>query len=1261
MGNVPQGGAATANASSMSMSQVMSSCTGSPVSRDEESVSRKSNETNGPAMVESPSACVLAWTLSKEAMASIDGDCLKKLHDQIHSQIVFFEADLLSQDACTGLILGHPDDSASMTAADTLTRMGQLLCRWAVSQSPPLSIHVGVDCGALCSTTLPNSQKSVGYYGPVIARARQLAEGSRQECMVRMQAAVQESLSRLRHLPMILGRDNTFYLEAFTEVLDHSGDDAPVQPLLSNMPEDRSEKEKMENLPFEKFCDMLSKHKVDLNKYGRGNAKTLRQFYDAVVRDETCFLQVKDGTLQRMVELVRISLRFRDDEGKQRELRIRSQTNSSGEQRERNQPLAMVMRVGEAGGWQQAVEKCFLKKFGLNESVQAGCFSMVRDAYKYEETRAESDTIPGILTDYKMHCIVMAVKDRTRAELESIGLPRGQEFSTHHNGSLNQWTWAKVENSAEDELMSSLQKHGVDLSQFSWQSFAELHDEVYEKRQSEIKEVKGELIRSIRIIKVWLFATVLNCKHFLVVRTKQQKGRTQQLKAFRTLSMRMRQEQTWQDALAEVLFLRLGLPEQMQREGLVVEMAGSREEVEYSQSFPGLKTVYRINEVNVDVVNPQDQRWQYIGLPGALDFTFARQEKLSNMGDVDTVITRWGWINAEDIDDELVLQRSRLRKPSHFDQAALSAIAKGADEKERRQVRSPESLPVGKANELLIMRVMEGKTTDWVRARRAAEQIRNPSYSTKDFFEDVSTAFPELRLYCVTRLEEGAVSQASLTSGNRTSDDEYQRTVGALFCVFWLMRLHIDGKQCFSFGLDNDWRPRKEEHFTIEEHPELEMEWKKRKAFYEKTNWDALEHLVMGAGLLTPAGQLDVERTLGMLVLMVIHDVMKLDILRPTIIGPDFNGYKTGESIGDHDVALSYVLERFPEALPSFAGLSKDIQSSIKFSHCKLDYNMGWLVQAEAPPGALFRAFRKVVLAGAASSEQQAADIAFYFVHWFADLAGAEAFPLQGCEKFVLKFPLPVLGNFIDSFPVVWNLGPKTETQVFEDYLCWRWGNAQPGLGPMPSGAGSIAKMRLVLMAQGDSAEVIRQFEKLPSADRQVLCTELAMTSCHDQDFVRDNLHEKRGPAILVYYSPALMQKAGRKDPQGAMRILAEVFRAARALWPLSLAEKDVDRHVTVRIDVLKELEVTSIMEPLNDTCFVLSKMSSMDGQVKELQTAELKDLDEAANRVLKLGDDSIQHSRTDVSRPSSSVFRSFSEKLKQRTTERTTMFKFLM
>ena len=48
------------------------------------------------------------------------------------------------------------------------------------------------------------------------------------------------------------------------------------------------------------------------------------------------------------------------------------------------------------------------------------------------------------------------------------------------------------------------------------------------------------------------------------------------------------------------------------------------------------------------------------------------------------------------------------------------------------QVSPPEPYKVNGADELLIKRVMEKSTTDWACARRAAEQIRNPEYTTKD-------------------------------------------------------------------------------------------------------------------------------------------------------------------------------------------------------------------------------------------------------------------------------------------------------------------------------------------------------------------------------------------------------------------------------------------------------------------------------------------------------------------------------------------------
>ena len=41
------------------------------------------------------------------------------------------------------------------------------------------------------------------------------------------------------------------------------------------------------------------------------------------------------------------------------------------------------------------------------------------------------------------------------------------------------------------------------------------------------------------------------------------------------------------------------------------------------------------------------------------------------------------------------------------------------------------------------------------------------------------------------------------------------------------------------------------------------------------------------------------------------------------------------------------------------------------------------------------------------------------FANWLTDLAGAEPTPLGGCEKFVVKFPLPVLNSFLRSFSYV--------------------------------------------------------------------------------------------------------------------------------------------------------------------------------------------------------------------------------------------------
>ena len=98
-----------------------------------------------------------------------------------------------------------------------------------------------------------------------------------------------------------------------------------------------------------------------------------------------------------------------------------------------------------------------------------------------------------------------------------------------------------------------------------------------------------------------------------------------------------------------------------------------------------------------------------------------------------------------------------------------------------------------------------------------------------------------------------------------------------------------------------------------------------------------------------------------------------------------------------------------------------------------------------------------------------AADVAFYFVHWLTDLAGAEGAPLAGAEKFVLKFPHVVLNSFFRSFPLVQQLATLTETELMERFLTEWW--PLELLGHVPSSPEAVALMRLVLQVQSPTAQ----------------------------------------------------------------------------------------------------------------------------------------------------------------------------------------------
>lgn len=504
----------------------------------------------------------------------------------------------------------------------------------------------------------------------------------------------------------------------------------------------------------------------------------------------------------------------------------------------------------------------------------------------------------------------------------------------------------------------------------------------------------------------------------------------------------------------------------------------------------------------------------------------------------------------------------------------------------------------------------KGRETNWEQARRMAKSIADSTYSLRDFTSDLQ-AFPELDLY----LLDGSHANLGHSVSGRTLGDEFQRTIGAFYAIYWLMRLRGDGKDGFSFGVDDDWQPiRHGEEASNEKNLQRMYPAEKRLKFYHESSWSNFEQLLVDAEMLKRDGRnlkVNEDRVLTILALTAIHDIMKVQALLPKV-QPEhapYHGYVAGDTISDHDHALSYLMDHYPELLPSFNGLDEKDRCSVAFTQCRFQFNHGWFVQAEAPPGAIFTEFRDLLIRDQ-QSQVKPRDIALYFVHWLTDLAGAEPTPLGGCERFVIKFPLPVLNSFLRSFGFVEKIAHKTETQVMEEYLKMRWKEHTPCLGPLPTGECAIARMRLICMAQTNSNKVLAGFDELPADDKEILNIEMARTGCMGQSYSADLIpadlqNEPMGPALLIYYGPAFLQSLGSDNACKRLIVLAEVYRAARSLWPLKVAQ--VGTTVTVRIDTIKTLSTSDILDAMkHGKVWVMVKHNELEAFVEHSSTTKL-------------------------------------------------------
>lgn len=132
---------------------------------------------------------------------------------------------------------------------------------------------------------------------------------------------------------------------------------------------------------------------------------------------------------------------------------------------------------------------------------------------------------------------------------------------------------------------------------------------------------------------------------------------------------------------------------------------------------------------------------------------------------------------------------------------------------------------------------------------------------------------------------------------------------------------------------------------------------------------------------------------------------------------------------------------------------------------------------------------------------------------------------------------------------------------------------------------------------------------ELPQEDKEVLSVEMARTGCAGQSFSptlvpKEILSKPAGPAFVIYYGPAFLQALGSDSAVLRLRILAEIYRCSRELWPESAGA--VATSVHVRIDTIKGLKVAEILDVSRGELWLVTKHNESEAFVERASHRKL-------------------------------------------------------
>jgi len=198
------------------------------------------------------------------------------------------------------------------------------------------------------------------------------------------------------------------------------------------------------------------------------------------------------------------------------------------------------------------------------------------------------------------------------------------------------------------ELEQKLQRHGVDTSRFGTgnsKSLQELHCNVHIERTATVEvNDSGQICRVVELVRAWIVAEVDGAPHVLM-RLYPIISKSGRNFVSKTFAKKITHGETWKETLHKALATRFSMsPEIVEKHFKVLgnSYKQSTEEnfgsVEVRSGYPGLRSIYRVHEVDVGVVDTDVVELAAIGLPDALSFVTVKHD-----GHFGSSLQKWVW------------------------------------------------------------------------------------------------------------------------------------------------------------------------------------------------------------------------------------------------------------------------------------------------------------------------------------------------------------------------------------------------------------------------------------------------------------------------------------------------------------------------------------------------------------------------------------------------------------------------------------------